>query len=106
MIEQAETEFMVRALGYIKSLADVENIVVGADGKGTPVLVKDVALVRLGPELRRGLAEANGQGEVVGGIVVMRFGENARTVIDGVKDKDWKNSKSGLPPGVRIVTGL
>jgi len=103
LIEQAQTEFMVRALGYIKSLADVENIVVGADGKGTPLLVKDVALVRLGPELRRGLAEANGQGEVAGGIVVMRFGENARKVIDGVKQK-LADLKSGLPPGVQIVT--
>ena len=103
LIEQAQTEFMVRALGYIKSLADVENIVVSTDGKGTPVLVKDVALVRLGPELRRGLAEANGQGEVVGGIVVMRFGENARKVIDGVKQR-LEDLKSGLPPGVQIVT--
>jgi copper/silver efflux system protein len=103
LIEQAETEFMVRALGYIKSLADVENVVVGTDGKGTPVLVKDLALVRLGPELRRGLAEANGQGEVAGGIVVMRFGENARKVIDGVKQK-LAELKSGLPPGVQIVT--
>ena len=103
LIEQAQTEFMVRALGYIKSLADVENIVVSTDGKGTPVLVKDVALVRLGPELRRGLAEANGQGEVVGGIVVMRFGENARKVIDGVKQR-LADLKSGLPPGVQIVT--
>ena len=81
VVEQAQTEFMVRGLGYIKNKADVENIVVGADPRGTPILVKDVALVRMGPELRRGLAEANGQGEVVGGIIVMRFGENARTVI-------------------------
>ncbi len=103
LIEQSQTEFMVRALGYIKSLADVENIVVDTDGKGTPLLVKDLALVRLGPELRRGLAEANGQGEVAGGIVVMRFGENARKVIDGVKQK-LEDLKSGLPPGVRIVT--
>src|SRR5665647_3304430 len=103
LIEQAQTEFMVRALGYIKSLADVENIVVGTNGKGTPVLVKDVALVRLGPELRRGLAEANGQGEVVGGIVIMRFGENARKVIDGVKQR-LEDLKMGLPAGVRIVT--
>ena len=103
LIEQAQTEFMVRALGYIKSMADVENIVVSTDGKGTPVLVKDVALVRLGPELRRGLAEANGQGEVVGGIVIMRFGENARKVIDGVKQR-LADLKSGLPPGVQIVT--
>ena len=103
LFEQAETEFMVRGLGYIKNLADVQNIVVGADGQGTPVLIKDVALVRLGPEMRRGLAEGNGQGEVVGGIVVMRFGQNARDVIQGVKDK-LEELKMGLPPGVRIVT--
>jgi Cu(I)/Ag(I) efflux system membrane protein CusA/SilA len=90
-------------LGYIKNLADVQNIVVGADGRGTPVLIKDVALVRLGPEMRRGLAEGNGQGEVVGGIVVMRFGQNARDVIQGVKDK-LEKLKMGLPAGVRIVT--
>jgi Cu(I)/Ag(I) efflux system membrane protein CusA/SilA len=101
--ERAETEFMVRGLGYIKNLADVQNIVVGTDGKGTPILIKDVALVRLGPEMRRGLAEANGEGEVVGGIVVMRFGQNAREVIQGVKDK-LEDLKMGLPPGVRIVT--
>jgi Cu(I)/Ag(I) efflux system membrane protein CusA/SilA len=102
VVEQAQTEYMVRGLGYIKSLKDVENIVVGADKQGTPILVKDVALVRLGPELRRGLTEANGQGEVVGGIVVARFGENARAVIDGVKEK-LEELKTGLPPGVRIV---
>jgi Cu(I)/Ag(I) efflux system membrane protein CusA/SilA len=100
--ERAETEFMVRGLGYIKNLADVQNIVVGTDGKGTPILIKDVALVRLGPEMRRGLAEANGEGEVVGGIVVMRFGQNARDVIQGVKNK-LEELKMGLPPGVRIV---
>jgi Cu(I)/Ag(I) efflux system membrane protein CusA/SilA len=103
LFEQAETEFMVRGLGYIKNLADVQNIVVGADGQGTPVLIKDVALVRLGPEMRRGLAEGDGQGEVVGGIVVMRFGQNARGVIQGVKDK-LEELKMGLPAGVRIVT--
>jgi Cu(I)/Ag(I) efflux system membrane protein CusA/SilA len=103
LFEQAETEFMVRGLGYIKNLADVQNIVVGADSQGTPVLIKDVALVRLGPEMRRGLAEGNGQGEVVGGIVVMRFGQNARDVIQGVKDK-LEDLKMGLPAGVRIVT--
>ncbi|MEW6386876.1 MAG: efflux RND transporter permease subunit [Thermodesulfobacteriota bacterium] len=103
VVEQAETEYMVRGLGYIKGPADVENIVVGADGKGTPILIKDVALVRLGPEMRRGLAEANGEGEVVGGIVVMRFGENARAVLERVKEK-LDDLKAGLPPGVRIVT--
>jgi Cu(I)/Ag(I) efflux system membrane protein CusA/SilA len=103
VVEHAETEYMVRGLGYIKGIQDVENIVVGADKNGVPVLIKDVALVRLGPELRRGLTEANGEGEVVGGIVVARFGENARAVIDGVKEK-LEELKTGLPPGVRLVT--
>src|SRR5208337_1806527 len=103
VVEHAETEYMVRGLGYIKGIRDVENIVVGADKNGVPVLIKDVALVRLGPEMRRGLTEANGEGEVVGGIVVARFGANARTVIDGVKEK-LEELKAGLPPGVRLVT--
>ena len=102
VIEMAETEYMVRGLGYIKSIADVENIVVGTDSRGTPILVKDVALVRLGPELRRGVAEGNGQGEVVAGIVVMRFGENAKAVVSRVKEKIDEIQRS-LPPGVRIV---
>jgi Cu(I)/Ag(I) efflux system membrane protein CusA/SilA len=103
VVEHAETEYMVRGLGYIKGIQDVENIVVGADKNGVPVLIKDVALVRLGPEMRRGLTEANGEGEVVGGIVVARFGANARAVIDGVKEK-LEELKAGLPPGVRLVT--
>ncbi len=103
VIEQAETEYMVRGLGYIKSIADVENIVVGTDKNGTPVMIRDIGLVRLGPELRRGLAEANGEGEVVGGIVVARHGENARAVIDGIKAK-LEELKAGLPPGVVITT--
>jgi Cu(I)/Ag(I) efflux system membrane protein CusA/SilA len=102
VIERAETEFMVRGLGYIKNIKDVENIVVGADKNGTPLLIKDVGLVRLGPDLRRGVAEANGEGEVVGGIVVARFGENAMEVIHKVKAK-LAELKAGLPPGVVIV---
>jgi len=102
LVEMAETEYMVRGLGYIKGLKDVENIVVATD-KGTPVLVRDLAQVRLGPELRRGIAEANGVGEVVCGIVVMRFGANAREVIARVKEK-LADLKPGLPPGVKIVT--
>jgi len=102
VIEMAETEYMVRGLGYIKSLEDVEDIAVGTD-KGTPIRIKDVAEVRLGPDMRRGLAEANGKGEVVGGIVVMRFGENARAVIDRVKVK-LEELKAGLPEGVQLVT--
>ena len=103
VIEQAGTEYMVRGLGYIKNIADVENIVVGTDKKGTPVMIRDIGQVRLGPELRRGLAEANGDGEVVGGIVIARHGENARAVIDGVKAK-LEELKTGLPPGVVITT--
>jgi Cu(I)/Ag(I) efflux system membrane protein CusA/SilA len=101
VIEQAETEYMVRGLGYIKSVQDVQNIVVGTDRKGTPVMIKDVGIVRLGPDLRRGVAEANGEGQVVGGIVIARHGENAREVIDGVKQK-LQELKTGLPPGVII----
>ncbi|HIA56238.1 MAG TPA: efflux RND transporter permease subunit, partial [Candidatus Lambdaproteobacteria bacterium] len=87
LLEMAETEFMVRGLGYIKNLEDLKNIPLGVDQKGTPVLIRDVARVRLGPELRRGVVDLNGEGEVVGGIVVMRFGENAQKTIDGVKAK-------------------
>ena len=103
LMEMAETEYMVRGLGYLKSVADVESIVVGVDDRGTPILIRNVAQVRLGPELRRGVADGNGQGEVVAGIIVMRFGENALAVIDRVKAK-LEELKSGLPPGVRIVT--
>ncbi len=104
LVEMAETEYMVRGLGYLKSVSDVENIVVGT-GKstGTPILIKHIGDVRLGPELRRGVAEANGQGEAVAGIIVMRFGENALAVINRVKQK-LEDLKPGLPPGVRIVT--
>jgi len=81
LLEMAETEFMVRGLGYFKNLADVENVPVGLSATGTPVLVKDIAVVSLGPELRRGLVELDGEGEVVGGVVVMRLGENALATI-------------------------
>jgi Cu(I)/Ag(I) efflux system membrane protein CusA/SilA len=103
VIEQAETEYMVRGLGYIKNISDVENIVVGTDKNGTPLMIRDIGLVRLGPELRRGLAEANGEGEVVGGIVIARHGENARAVIEGIKAK-LEELKAGLPPGVVVKT--
>jgi len=102
LIEMAESEFMVRALGYIKSLEDLENIPIGVDKKGTAIYVKDVANVHLGPELRRGLAELNGQGEVAGGVVVMRYRENALTTIASVRAKLDK-LKAGLPAGVEIV---
>ncbi len=103
LVEMAETEFMVRGLGYIQSVADIENVVVGTDSQGTPILVKDLARVGIGPELRRGAAELDGKGETVGGIVVMRYGENALTTIENVKRK-LEELKSGLPEGVTIKT--
>jgi len=102
LIEMAETEFMVRGLGYFKSLADVENVPVTVSAMGTPVLIKDIAEVGLGPELRRGLVELNGEGEVVGGIVIMRLGENALTTIERIKAK-LSELEAGLPDGVEIV---
>lgn len=103
LLEMAETEFMVRGLGYIKSIEDIETIPVGVGSGGTPILVRDVAQVKLGPELRRGLVELNGEGEVAAGIVIMRFGENALDVINGVKSK-LEELKAGLPEGVEIRT--
>ncbi len=101
LIEMGETEFMVRGLGYIRSLEDIENIAVGVDAKGTPILIKNIANVQVGPELRRGVLEWNGEGEVVGGIVVMRFGENALEVIRNVREK-LADLSVGLPEGVTI----
>jgi copper/silver efflux system protein len=103
LVEMAETEFMVRGLGYIQSIEDLELIVVGTDNHGTPILLRDLAEVKIGPELRRGLAELDGQGEAVGGIVVMRFGENALQTIENVKKK-LASLQAGLPAGVRIKT--
>ncbi len=102
LVEMAETEYMVRGLGYIKSIADLKTIPVGVDANGTPIRLQDVAHIHLGPELRRGLVELNGEGEVAGGIIIMRFGENAQATIDGVKAK-LEELKKGLPPGVEIV---
>lgn len=102
LLEMSETEFMVRGLGYIKSIEDIEKIPVGIRSGGTPILVRDVARVHLGPELRRGLVELNGEGEVAAGIVVMRFGGNALEVINGVKRK-LEDLKTGLPEGVEII---
>ena len=99
--EVATTEYFVRGRGYFKSIADIENVVLKVEN-GTPVYVKNVGKVHLGGALRRGVAELDGKGEVVGGIVVMRYGENALNVIDGVKRK-IDNIKSSLPAGVRIV---
>jgi Cu(I)/Ag(I) efflux system membrane protein CusA/SilA len=103
LLEMSETEFMVRGLGYIKGSEDIEKVPVGVGSGGTPILVRDVARVKLGPELRRGLVELNGDGEVAAGIVIMRFGGNALDVINGVKSK-LEELKAGLPEGVEILT--
>ncbi len=102
LVEMAGAEYMVRATGYIKSIKDLLEIPLKVGAGGVPVQLKDVATVRLGPQLRRGIAELNGQGEVVGGIIVMRYGENAQKVIDGVKAR-LADLKASLPPGVQIV---
>ena len=101
LVEMGETEFMVRGLGYIKTLDDLRSIPLSSD-RGTPVLLRDVADVRLGPELRRGIADLNGEGDVAGGVVIMRFGENALTTIQNVKKK-LEDLKAGLPEGVEII---
>ncbi len=103
VVELAEAEYMVRASGYLKSIKDLLQVPLTTDQNGTPVQLKDVAEVRMGPQIRRGITELNGQGEVVGGVIVMRYGENAQTVIDGVKAK-LASLKGSLPPGVQIVT--
>src|SRR5262249_39095731 len=87
LVEISGAEYMVRGRGYVRSVADLENIVVGDNGRGTPVLVRDVAQVSLGPDIRRGVVDLDGRGDVVGGIVVMRSGENALNVIHRVKQK-------------------
>jgi Cu(I)/Ag(I) efflux system membrane protein CusA/SilA len=102
VIELAEAEYMVRATGYIDALEDLRHIPLGINERGTPILLKDVARVRLGPQLRRGIAELDGEGEVVGGVIVMRYGENALTTINGVKAK-LAELRKGLPEGVEIV---
>ena len=102
LVELSGREYMVRGRGYVKSIADLEKLVLKAEG-GTPVTVKDVATVALGPEMRRGIADFDGQGDVVGGIVVMRQGENALNVIDRVKAK-LEELKPSLPEGVEVVT--
>lgn len=101
VVELAEAEYMVRSRGYLKSLDDFRTIPLAVSGS-TPVLLRDVATVQVGPEMRRGIAELDGEGEVAGGVVVMRSGKNARTTIQAVKEK-LETLKSSLPPGVEIV---
>jgi len=104
VVEFTGREYMVRGRGYARSTADLEQIVVGTDARsGTPILVKDLGRVELGPDIRRGVADLNGEGDAVGGIVIMRYGENALHVIDRVKEK-LKDIEPSLPPGVKLVT--
>ena len=102
LLEMGETEYMVRGLGYIQSIADLEITPIGVDAHGTAIFLKQVANIHLGPELRRGAADLNGEGEVAGGVVVMRYGENALTTIEKVREKLHDLAK-GLPAGVEIV---
>jgi len=103
VLEMNGADYMIRGLGYVKTLADLENVPVGSHD-GTPILVRDLGVVSFGPDLREGVAEWNGEGQTVGGIVVMRYGENALKVINGVKAKLAEIQKS-LPPDVQIVAG-
>lgn len=102
VVELAEAEYMVRSRGFLRTLDDFRSIPIQLSG-ATPVLLRDVAFVQLGPEMRRGIAELDGEGEVTGGVVVMRSGKNARTTIQAVKAK-LDTLKAGLPPGVEVVT--
>ncbi|HEC07592.1 MAG TPA: efflux RND transporter permease subunit, partial [Thiolapillus brandeum] len=102
VIEMGEAEYMIRATGYIDSIEDLREIPLGMSDMGVPITLKDVAQVRLGPQMRRGIAELDGQGEVVGGVIIMRFGENALSVISDTKKKLEELSR-GLPDGVEIV---
>ena len=102
VIEMAEAEYMVRIHGYLQSVEDIKNIPLGVNEQGSALLLSDVANVNIGPQMRRGIAELNGEGEVVGGIVVMRSGENAQATIDQVKLK-LEQLKASLPEGVELV---
>ena len=103
VIEMAEAEYMVRATGYIDDMDDLRQIPIGLAENGTPILLKDIADIRIGPELRRGIGELNGEGEAVGGVIIMRFGENAMKTIDLVKEK-LEILQDSLPEGVEVVT--
>ncbi|MBV1891935.1 MAG: efflux RND transporter permease subunit [Gammaproteobacteria bacterium] len=103
VVEMGEAEYMVSVSGYLQNRADLESIPLGMNVKGTPLLLRDIADINLGPQMRRGIAELNGEGETVGGIVVMRYGDNAQQTINGVKDK-LEKLKLGLPEGVEIIT--
>ena len=102
VVELSEREYMVRGLGYLKSISDIENVVVEANASATPVRVAELGRVTVGPAVRRGIAELDGRGDAVGGIVIMRFGENALTTIQNVRRK-LDEIRTGLPPGVVIT---
>ncbi|MBI2882495.1 MAG: efflux RND transporter permease subunit [Candidatus Methylomirabilis oxyfera] len=101
-IEASGTEYMVRGRGYIRSVADLEHIPLGTGGQGTPILLRDIAKVQIGADMRRGITDYNGEGEAVGGVIVMRYGENALHVINGVKTK-IEELKPSFPEGIEIV---
>ena len=103
LVEMGETEYMVRGLGYIKTTDDLRNIPLGVSERGIPILLRNVATIKIGPELRRGIIDLNGTGEVVGGVIIMRYGENALKIIKNVKEK-LEQLKKGLPEGVTIKT--
>lgn len=103
VLEFSGIEYMVRGRGYIKDLKDLQNISVGVNRAGTPIFLKDVANIQLGPEIRRGIAELDGKGEVAGGIVVVRFGENVLNVIERVKEKIKRDIEPSLPEGIKII---
>ena len=102
LVEFSGAEYMIRGRGYAKSTQDIENVAVGVDASGTPVLVKNIAKVVLGPDIRRGVADLDGEGDTVGGIVIMRYGENALNLINRVKEK-IEEVKPSLPEGIKIV---
>src|SRR5215207_7458640 len=101
VMELSEREYMVRGLGYLRSVSDIENVVVGATASGTPIRVAELGRVTVGPAVRRGVADLDGRGDAVGGIVVMRFGQNALTTIERVKSR-LADVAGGLPPGVVV----
>lgn len=103
VMEFSGAEYMVRGRGYIKGVKDLESVALGTNGSGTPVLLRDVANIQLGPEIRRGLADLDGKGEVAGGIVVVRFGENVLNVIERVKERIKRDVEPSLPKGVKLV---
>ncbi|MDW2255538.1 efflux RND transporter permease subunit, partial [Vibrio sp. 1569] len=103
VVEVAEAEHMVRTTGYLTSIEDIKSLPLKVTDKGTPLLLGDIADINLGPQMRRGISELNGEGEAVGGVIVMRYGENASEVISKVKDK-LEDLQRSLPDGVEIVT--